>query len=145
MRQRERALGIPYPGTPGPHNDVTDVAGVEVGTATLVEGDAVRTGVTAVFPRGRAGAARAVTAGYCELNGNGEMTGTAWIREHGFMTGPVLITTSNSIGVVRDAALGWLVERFTADEVAAWLPVVAETWDGHLNDVNGFHIKPEHV
>jgi L-aminopeptidase/D-esterase-like protein len=145
MQERARDLGIPFAGTPGPHNDVTDVAGVEVGMTTLVEGDAVRSGITAVFPRGRAGAARAVAAGYCELNGNGEMTGTAWIREHGFMTGPVLITTSNSIGVVRDAALGWLVERFSADEVAAWLPVVAETWDGHLNDVNGFHIKPHHV
>jgi L-aminopeptidase/D-esterase-like protein len=145
MPQRARDAGIPFAGVPGPRNDVTDVAGVEVGMHTLIAGDAVRTGVTALFPRGRAGAARAVAAGYCELNGNGEMTGTAWIREHGFMTGPVLITTSNSIGVVRDAALGWLVERFSAEEVAAWLPVVAETWDGHLNDVNGFHIKPAHV
>ncbi|MFF5257828.1 P1 family peptidase [Actinomadura viridis] len=151
-RPRARALGIPFPGTPGRHNCVTDVAGVEVGVVTLLGGEegpgrgpAVRTGVTAIFPRGRSGAARAVLAGYHALNGNGEMTGTAWIQEHGYMTGPIMLTSTNSVGVVRDATAAWLRRRFADLGVPAWLPVVGETWDGYLHDIDGCHVTARHV
>jgi D-aminopeptidase len=147
---RARALGIPFDGTPGPYNAITDVAGVAVGYSTLIDGDgehAVRTGVTAILPRKQATANEPVFAGVFSLNGNGEMTGTHWIEESGFLEGPVLITNTHSVGVVRDAAIQWRIREGDADASGYWwsLPVVAETWDGHLNDINGFHVKPEHV
>ena len=147
---RARALGIPFDGTPGRFNAITDVEGVTVGYSTLIEGEgehAVRTGVTAVLPRRKATTDKPVFAGVFSLNGNGEMTGTHWIEESGFLEGPVLITNTHSVGVVRDAAIQWRIRQGDADASGYWwsLPVVAETWDGHLNDINGFHVRPEHV
>jgi D-aminopeptidase len=150
-RPRARDLGIPFDGTPGPLNAITDIRGLEVGVATIVRGDGapasaepvVRTGVTVVFPRGKA-SADPVFAAWFAQNGNGEMTGTTWIDEGGFMEGPVFITNTHSVGVVRDAAIAWSVKD--GKTFQPWsLPVVAETWDGVLNDINGFHVKPEHV
>ena len=145
-RPRARDLGIPFDGTPGPLNAITDVRGVEVGFSTLVRGDgneAVRTGVTVILPRGKE-SADPVFAGWFSQNGNGEMTGTTWIEEGGFMEGPVFITNTHSVGVVRDAAIAWSVKQ--GKMFQPWsLPVVAETYDGTLNDINGFHVKPEHV
>jgi D-aminopeptidase len=148
---RARDLGIPFDGTPGPLNAITDVAGVTVGETTLVSGTdpkhLVRTGVTAILPRGADSATLPAFAGTFSLNGNGEMTGTAWIEESGMLEGPVLITNTHSVGVVRDAAIAWRIRAGTHDASGYWwsLPVVAETWDGYLNDVNGFHVRPEHV
>jgi len=147
---RARALGIPFDGTPGRFNAITDVEGVTVGYSTLIEGEgenAARTGVTAVFPRGKSSLDEPAFAGVFSLNGNGEMTGTHWIEESGFLEGPVLITNTHSVGVVRDASIQWRVKHGAADASGYWwsLPVVAETYDGHLNDINGFHVKPEHV
>jgi D-aminopeptidase len=148
---RARDLGIPFEGTPGPLNALTDVAGVTVGQVTLVEdladGRRVRTGVTAVLPRGRATLDTPVFGAWFPLNGNGEMTGTAWIDESGQVEGPVMLTNTHSVGVVRDAVVAWRVRAGGADATGYWwsLPVVAETWDGHLNDINGFHVRPEHV
>lgn len=152
---RARALGIPFDGTPGALNAITDVAGVEVGYTTLISGDGklevgrgpVRTGVTAILPRGKASMNDPVYAGVFSLNGNGEMTGTAWVEESGFLEGPIIITNTHSVGVARDAVVAWRVKQGDADKTGYWwsLPVVAETWDGWLNDINGFHIKPEHV
>ena len=152
---RARALGIPFDGTPGTLNAITDVAGVEVGYTTLISGEGklelgkgpVRTGVTAILPRGRRSFDDPVYAGYFSLNGNGEMTGTAWIEESGFLEGPVMVTNTHSVGVVRDATIAWRVSQGAPDPTGfSWsLPVVAETWDGYLNDINGFHVKPEHV
>jgi len=148
---RARALGIPFDGTPGTHNAITDVAGVEVGHVTIIRGEGkmvvgkgpARTGVTAVFPRGRA-SNDPVMSGWYALNGNGEMTGTTWVKESGFLEGPVMITNTHSVGVVRDATVAWAVKQ--ARTLQAWsLPVVAETYDGWLNDINGFHVKPAHV
>src|SRR5437773_4695190 len=150
-KPRARDLGVPFDGTPGPFNAITDVAGVEVGVTTLISGEGalkvgtgpVRTGVTASLPRGRSSKDQ-VFAGWFSQNGNGEMTGTTWIEEAGFLEGPVLITNTHSVGVVRDASIKWSVDHGIASQ--AWsLPVVAETWDGVLNDINGFHVKPEHV
>jgi D-aminopeptidase len=150
-KPRARDLGVPFEGTAGPLNAITDVAGVEVGMVTLIEGRGalqvgkgpVRTGVTAVLPRGRAGT-DPVMAGWFSMNGNGEMTGTTWIKEGGFLEGPVFITNTHSVGVVRDASIAWGLKR--GAQLQPWsLPVVAETWDGVLNDINGFHVKPEHV
>ena len=150
-RARARDLGVPFEGTPGPLNAITDVVGVEVGLVTLIEGDGqlsvgkgpVRTGVTAILPRGKA-SNDPVMAGWFSLNGNGEMTGTTWIKEGGFLEGPVFITNTHSVGTVRDASIEWAVKRGATHQ--AWsLPVVAETWDGGLNDINGFHVKPQHV
>ncbi len=149
-KARSRDLGIPFDGTPGQHNAITDVAGVEVGHATLVSGSGrlvrgqgpVRTGVTAVLPRGKA-SFDPVFAAWFALNGNGEMTGTTWIDEGGFLAGPVMITNTHSVGVVRDAVIGWMRVR---EPNFLWaLPVVAETYDGLLNDIDGFHVKPEHA
>jgi L-aminopeptidase/D-esterase-like protein len=150
---RARDLGIPLDGTPGQFNAITDVAGVEVGYTTLIEGDGklevgqgpVRTGVTAILPRGKTD--DPVYAAVFSLNGNGEMTGTAWVEEGGFLEGPLAITNTHSVGVVRDAVIAWRVKRGGVDPGGFYwsLPVVAETWDGWLNDVNGFHVKPEHV
>src|SRR5678816_779254 len=152
---RARALGIPFDGNPGPLNAITDVVGVEVGYTTLINGEGklevgkgpIRTGVTAILPRGRASADDPVYAGYFSLNGNGEMTGTAWVEEGGFLEGPIMITNTHSVGVVRDATIAWRVAQGGPDVTGfSWsLPVVAETWDGYLNDVNGFHVKPEHA
>ncbi|MGE5278764.1 MAG: P1 family peptidase [Acidobacteriota bacterium] len=154
-RPRARDLGVPFEGVPGPGNAITDVAGVEVGHATLISGEGklvvgkgpVRTGVTAILPRGERSNDDAVFAGWFSQNGNGEMTGTTWVEESGFLEGPVLLTNTHSVGVVRDAAIAWRVKRGGADASGYWwsLPVVAETWDGFLNDINGFHVKPEHV
>jgi D-aminopeptidase len=150
---RARDLGIPFDGTPGAFNAITDVAGVEVGYTTLIEGEGklevgkgpVRTGVTAILPRGKND--DPVYAGVFSLNGNGEMTGTAWVEEGGFLEGPIALTNTHSVGVARDAVIAWRVKRGGADPGGFYwsLPVVAETWDGWLNDVNGFHVKPEHV
>jgi D-aminopeptidase len=148
---RARDLGVPFDGTPGPLNAITDVAGVTVGQVTLIEdldgGRKVRTGVTAILPRGRESMNVPAFAGWFALNGNGEMTGTAWLEESGLLEGPVLLTNTHSVGVVRDAVIAWRVRAGAADASGYWwsLPVVAETWDGHLNDINGFHIRPEHV
>jgi D-aminopeptidase len=152
---RARDLGIPFDGTPGTLNAITDVAGVEVGYTTLVSGEGklvmgqgpVRTGVTAILPRGHDSLNDPVYAGVFSLNGNGEMTGTAWVEESGFLEGPIVITNTHSVGVARDATIAWRIQHGAADKTGYWwsLPVVAETWDGWLNDINGFHIKPEHV
>jgi L-aminopeptidase/D-esterase-like protein len=151
-KQRGRALGLPFPGTPGPFNAITDVASVEVGTVTLISGEGalvrgegpVRTGVTALLPRGRA-SARACAAGYYSLNGNGEMTGMAWVEESGELQTPITITNTHSCGVTRDATLRWLVERGIDMEQHWGLPVAAETYDGELNDISGFHVTAEHT
>lgn len=140
---RARDLGVPFLGNPGTWNAITDVAGIEVGYTTLIEGQRVRTGVTAIHPRGKTDK-RPVFAGWFSLNGNGEMTGTAWIDESGFLEGPVAITNTHSVGVVRDAIIEWQIQRGAMHQ--SWsMPVVAETADGYLNDMNGFFIKPEHV
>jgi L-aminopeptidase/D-esterase-like protein len=153
-KPRARELGIPFEGTPGPLNAITDVAGIEVGHVTLIAGEGklevghgpIRTGVTAVLPRGKNPAAAPVFAGSYALNGNGEMTGLAWVEESGFLEGPVLLTNTHSVGVVRDAVIAWRARQPGGVADGAWsLPVVGETWDGWLNDINGFHVKPEHV
>jgi D-aminopeptidase len=150
---RARDLGVPFDGTPGPLNAITDVAGVTVGHTTLIFGEGklevgkgpVRTGVTAVFPRGKDVNDMGVFAAWWSLNGNGEMTGTTWVEESGVLTGPVMITNTHSVGVVRDAVIQWTVAHRKVGPDDDWwsLPVVAETWDGWLNDINGFHVKPE--
>ncbi len=152
---RARDLGVPFDGTPGPLNAITDVAGVLVGHTTLISGSGklkvgqgpIRTGVTAVLPRGRESLLDPVFAAWFSQNGNGEMTGTAWVEESGFLEGPVMITNTHSVGVVRDATIQWRIEHGAADASGYFwsLPVVAETWDGWLNDVNGFHVKPQHA
>jgi len=155
-KPRARDLGIPFVGTPGPENAITDVKGVAVGYSTLIEGNGklevgkgpIRTGVTAILPRGKT--YDPVFAGWYSLNGNGEMTGTTWVEESGFLEGPVLITNTHSAGVVRDAAISWLAENDLAGpplfkDLFFLLPVVAETYDGILNDINGMHVKKQHV
>jgi D-aminopeptidase len=148
---RARDLGVPFEGTPGPLNAITDVGGVTVGQVTLIEdladGRKVRTGVTAVLPRGRATLDHPVFGGAFALNGNGEMTGMAWLAESGALEGPVLLTNTHSVGVVRDAAIAWRVRAAPPDPSGYFwsLPVVAETWDGELNDINGFHVNAGHV
>ena len=151
---RARDLGIPFDGTIGHFNAITDVKGVEVGNTTLISGEGsltvgagpVRTGVTAIFPRGK-DSRDPVFAGWFTQNGNGEMTGTTWVEESGFLEGPVVITNTHSVGVARDSVIAWRLKHGPPDESGySWsLPVVAETWDGYLNDINGFHVKPEDV
>jgi D-aminopeptidase len=148
-KPRARDLGIPFQGTPGPLNAITDVQGVEVGLVTLIaeasrDGTpaAVRTGVTAILPRGKA-SSTPVFGSWFPLNGNGEMTGTQWLDESGFLEGPILITNTHSVGVVRDAIIRWQVRHQTLYQEFS-CPVVAETSDGYLNDMNGFHVSPEH-
>ena len=149
-KPRARDLSIPFEGTPGPRNAITDVPGVEVGHRTLIEGDNVRTGVTAIWPRGKA-TNDPVFGGFFSQNGNGDMTGTHWLTESGFLDGPVMITNTHSVGVVRDAFLGWLVNHKRTPGTNTFsggfytYPVVAETYDGTLNDINGFHVKPADV
>jgi D-aminopeptidase len=152
VKPRARDLGVPFEGRPGPLNAITDVKGVEVGHTTLISGSGklvvgqgpVRTGVTAILPRGKSPTSR-VFAGWFPLNGNGEMTGTTWVEESGFLEGPVMITNTHSVGVVRDAVIKWRVNLAPADNTGYWwsLPVVAETYDGYLNDINGFHVTPQ--
>jgi L-aminopeptidase/D-esterase-like protein len=151
-KPRARDLGVPFEGTPGPLDAITDVKGVEVGHATLISGSGklvvgqgpVRTGVTAILPRGKSPTSQ-VFAGWYSLNGNGEMTGTTWVEESGFLEGPVMITNTHSVGVVRDAVIKWRVNLAPPDDTGYWwsLPVVAETYDGYLNDINGFHITTQ--
>ena len=151
QKPRERDLKLPIGGTPGTLDAITDVAGVEVGQTTLISGSGklvvgtgpVRTGVTVIHPRGKANS-DPVFAAWFTLNGNGEMTGTTWVQESGLLEGPVAITNTHSVGVVRDAIIQWEVSQKNALQ-PWWLPVVAETYDGGLNDINGFHVKPEHV
>jgi len=153
-KPRARDLGVPFDGTPGPYNAITDVKGVEVGHTTLISGSGklvvgqgpVRTGVTAVLPRGK-DSTDPVFGAWFTLNGNGEMTGTTWLEDSGFLDGPVMITNTHSVGVVRDAVIAWRVKKTPPDQNGyEWsLPVVAETYDGDLNDINGFHVKPEHA
>jgi D-aminopeptidase len=149
-KQRAQQLRLPIDGTPGLLDAITDVAGVEVGQTTLISGNGklvvgkgpVRTGVTVIHPRGRANP-DPVFGAWFTLNGNGEMTGTTWLQESGILEGPVAITNTHSVGIVRDAILQWQVSR---PNMQPWgLPIVAETYDGLLNDINGFHVKPQHV
>lgn len=152
QQPRARALGVPFEGTPGPLDAITDVSGVEVGQKTLISGEGklvvgqgpVRTGVTAIFPRGK-NAIDPVFGAWFTENGNGEMTGTTWLEESGVLAGPVLITNTHSVGVVRDAVIQWELRHdyYKVEEDWWSLPVVAETWDGYLNDINGFHVKPQ--
>src|ERR1700720_4337812 len=152
---RGRDLGIPFDGMPGQFNAITDVAGVEVGYTTLINGQGklvvgkgpARTGVTAIIPRGHDSLNDPVYAGMFSLNGNGEMTGTHWIEESGFLEGPIIITNTHSVGVARDAVIAWRIKNGAADKTGYWwsLPVVAETWDAWLNDTNGFHVKQADV
>ena len=151
QKPRARDLGIPFNGTPGPYNAITDVAGVTVGQVTLIEGEGklvpgkgpVRTGVTTIFPRG-SHTSDPVMAAWYTLDGNGEMTGTTWVEESGFLWGPVSITNTLSVGVVRDAVISWAIDR-KYDEFLWALPVVAETWDGGLNDITGMHVTKAHA
>jgi D-aminopeptidase len=154
QKPRARDLGVPFDGSPGPHNAITDVTGVEVGHTTLISGEGalvrgkgpVRTGVTAILPKGR-GFRDRVFAGWYSLNGNGEMTGTTWVEDSGFLGSPILITNTHSVGVVRDAVIEWNVQRGRGEGYSGdfSLPVVAETWDGFLNDIDGFHVTKTHV
>jgi D-aminopeptidase len=152
-RPRARGLGIPLPGTPGRWNAITDVPGLEVGMVTLVEGDGplvtgegpVRTGVTAILPRGVEGLGLPCAAGVHSLNGNGEMTGTTWINESGAFATPVTITNTHAVGACHRGTIDWLVRRSPALAAQWLLPVVAETWDGYLNDINGYHVRPHHA
>ena len=151
-KPRARDLGVPFDGTPGALNAITDVKGVEVGHTTLISGEGklevgkgpVRTGVTAIHPRGKS-SNDPVFAGWFSLNGNGEMTGTTWIEESGFLEGPVMITNTSSVGVVRDAVIAWQLRQFGKTMQPWGLPVVAETYDGWLNDISGFHVKQNNV
>lgn len=152
QKPRARDIGIPFNGTPGKFNAITDVKGVEVGYSTIIAGQGknirgkgpVRTGVTAILPRGRNN--NPVFANWYSLNGNGEMTGTTWITESGFLETPIMITNTNSVGVVRDAVLKWFVDKHWYQEDFWYTyPVVAETYDGFLNDIYGFHVKENHA
>ena len=150
---RARGLGVPFDGAPGVNNAITDVGDIAVGYSTIIRGDGplvvgqgpVRTGVTAILPRGLAGAATPVFAGTFSLNGNGELTGTIWIEESGGCEGPITITNTHSCGVARDATIRWEVDRLGATAQSFGLPVAGETYDGDLNDINGFHVTVEHV
>ena len=145
-KPRARDLGVPFDGTPGPLNAITDVPGIEVGHTTLIAGGSIRTGVTAVLPCGRDGIFRRVPAGSYALNGNGEMTGTLWIEEGGILEGPLMTTNTHSVGVVRDAVISYLTRLDPPGEAYDFLlPVVAETYDGFLNDINGQHVTAAHA
>ena len=149
QKPRARDIGIPFTGTPGKYNAITDVAGVEVGYSTIISGSGkdhigkgpIRTGVTAVFPNGKVNH-HPVFANWYTLNGNGEMTGTTWVTESGFLETPIMITNTNSVGTVRDAVLKWFVDRnWYHEDFWYTYPIVAETYDGFLNDIYGFHVK----
>lgn len=139
-RPRARSLGIPFGGVAGRWNAITDVPGIEVGYTTLIRGDNVRTGVTAIHPRGRRDPADPCAAGFHSFNGNGEMTGVSWIREAGMVAGPIAITNTHSVGVAHAGIVRWTVDRHPQLADAWLLPVAAETWDGYLNDINGRHV-----
>lgn len=155
QKPRARDLGVPFNGKTGTFNAITDVKGVEVGYSTIISGSGnnkvgkgpVRTGVTAIFPRGKGRKFSPVFANWYSLNGNGEMTGTTWVTESGFLETPIMITNTNSVGVVRDAVLKWYVDTdwYKGEDWWYTYPVVAETYDGFLNDIYGFHVKEEHV
>ena len=155
QKPRAREIGIPFDGVPGKYNSITDVQGVEVGYSTIISGSGtkelgagpVRTGVTAIFPRGKAQKFSPVYANWYSLNGNGEMTGTTWVTESGFLETPIMITNTNSVGIVRDAVLKWYVKTNWYGKEDWWYtyPVVGETYDGFLNDIYGFHVKETHV
>lgn len=150
---RARDLGIPFDGTPGPTNSILDVSGVEVGMVTLIEGDGplvtdqgpVRTGVTAILPVGRERMREAVPAAIHSLNGNGEMTGSHWIKETGGLTGPIMITNTHAVGPVHRGVIEWTKQHLPEAAIEWLLPVVAETWDGYLNDINGPHVTTQHA
>jgi len=150
LAQRARDLGVPFEGTPGPGNAITDISGIEVGHTTLIEGDSVRTGVTVIWPRGKQ-SDDPTFGGWFSLNGNGEMTGTTWLEESGFLDSPIFITNTHSVGIVRDSFIRWQADHHrkpgtnSAGDGFWSLPVVAETYDGFLNDTNGQHVKPQHV
>jgi L-aminopeptidase/D-esterase-like protein len=145
QKPRARDLGIPFAGTPGRWNAITDVSGVEVGMTTVIEGVDVRTGVTAIHPRGRGAPADPCVAGFHSFNGNGEMTGVSWIRESGTMSGPVCLTNTHAVGVVHQGVVRWTLKHHP-DVAEGWLlPVVSETWDGYLNDINGEHVTVDHA
>ncbi len=154
-KSRARDLGFHFDGSPGPLNAITDVSGVQVGHTTLIEGEGklvqgkgpIRTGVTAILPRGDRSLDDPCFAGWSSLNGNGEMTGTTWVEESGFAEGPIMITNTHSVGIVRDAVISWRASQGSADASGYWwsLPIVAETWDGFLNDINGFHVTKAHA
>ena len=155
QKPRARDLGVPFNGITGKNNSITDVKGVEVGYSTIISNKGkniigkgpVRTGVTAIFPRGRSKKFSPVYANWYSLNGNGEMTGTTWVTESGFLETPIMITNTNSVGVVRDAVLKWYVDTdwYKGEEWWYTYPVVGETYDGFLNDIYGFHVKEENV
>jgi len=148
---KARELGIPFEGNTGKYNAITDVEGIKVGHSTIISGDGelirgkgpIRTGVTAILPRGKK--QDPVFAGWYSLNGNGEMTGTTWVEESGFLQGPIMITNTHSVGTVRDAVIEWALQFYEGDQTEGkffwFLPVVAETYDGWLNDINGFHVR----
>jgi D-aminopeptidase len=142
-RPRARSLGSPFGGTPGPWNAITDVPGVQVGYTTIIRGDSVRTGVTAILPRGPAGAADPVAAGFFSQNGNGEMTGVSWIAESGTFSLPIAITNTHAVGIAHAAIVAWTVKHHPELGDGWSLPVAAETWDGYLNDVNGHHVTEQ--
>ena len=143
LKPRARELGIPFEGTPGQYNAITDVDGITVGYSTIIEGDSARTGVTIIHPRGQSNH-DPVFAGWFPFNGNGEMTGSAWVEEGGFLEGPIGITNTHSVGVVRDTIIQWQVQQSKIFQ--GWsCPLVTETADGWLNDINGFFVKPAHV
>ncbi|WP_374337786.1 P1 family peptidase [Leeia sp.] len=145
-KPRARELGIPFSGQPGRWNAITDVAGVEVGHTTLIEGASTRTGVTAILPCGRQAGGASVPAAVFSLNGNGELTGSHWIEESGFMAGPVMLTNTHSVGVVRDAVAAWLDKVTPPEEGQGFhLPVVGETYDGVLNDISAQAVRAEHA
>jgi D-aminopeptidase len=144
-KPRARAVGLTFRGTPGPHNAITDVPGVEVGVRTLIAGESVRTGVTAIHPRGKDNPGDPVAAGYHSQNGNGEMTGVSWIEESGTCQGPIAITNTHAVGIAHAGIIAWM-NADHADLTDVWLlPVAAETWDGYLNDINGHHVNEDDV
>ena len=153
-KPRARSLGVPFEGACGANNAITDVAGVAVGYSTIIRGDGrlvvgegpVRTGVTAILPRGHDGFTIPVFAGFFSLNGAGEMSGTLWVEESGQCEGPITITNTHSCGVARDAVIRWIVDHYPTELADSWgLPVAGETYDGELNDINGFHVTNQHV
>jgi D-aminopeptidase len=142
---RARSLGLPFRGTPGTNNAITDVPGIDVGYQTLIQKDNVRTGVTAIHPRGKANPGDPVAAGFHSQNGNGEMTGVAWIEESGTFSGPIAITNTHAVGIAHAGIIAW-ANRYHPEQMDSWLlPVAAETWDGYLNDINGHHVTEETV
>ncbi len=144
-KPRARSLGLQFRGAPGPHNAITDVPGIEVGYQTLIQNDNVRTGVTAIHPRGKADPGDPVTAGFHSQNGNGEMTGVSWIEESGTCQGPIAITNTHAVGIAHAGIIAWM-NQYHPELTDVWLlPVAAETWDGYLNDINGHHVTEDIV